>query len=102
MDPNLLTRYYKIKVMNDFMNPKYQNPQMKQSEIATNLKTSSSTIQRYRDDINVLSTYRINQNIGKKRTKKPKIDDIGDLKRPQMTSNDLETNSKELVKSKKK
>ena len=26
MDPNLITRQYKIKLMNDFMNIKYQNP----------------------------------------------------------------------------
>ena len=101
MDPNLLTRYYKIKLMNDFMNLKYQNPKMKQSEIAHNLKMSSSTVQRYRDDINMLSPYRNNPNNVKKRTKKPKIDDNSDLKRPQTTSNDLETNSKEPVKNKK-
>ena len=101
MDPNLLTRHYKLKLMNDFMYIKYQNPKMKQSDIANNLNMSSSTIQRYRNDINMLSPYRINPNNTKKRTKKAKIDDIGDLKRPQMTSNDLETNSKESVKSKK-
>ena len=37
MDPNLLTRHYKLKLMNDFMYIKYQNPKMKQSEIANNL-----------------------------------------------------------------
>ena len=54
---------------------------------------SSSTIQRYRNDINMISPYRINPNNVKKRSKKVKIDDIGDLKRPQMTSNDLKTTS---------
>ena len=49
----------------------------------------------------MLSPYRINPNDVKKRSKKAKIDDIGDLKRPQLTSNDLETNSKESVKNKK-
>ena len=91
MDPNLLTRHYKLKLMNDFMNVKYQNPRMKQSEIANLLNTSSSTLQRYRKDINMLSPYRINPNNFKKRPKKAKIDDNGDLKRPQMTSNDLKT-----------
>ena len=86
MDPNLLTRHYKLKLMNDFMNIKYQNPKMKQSEIANNLNMSPSTLQRYRNDINMLSPYRINPNNIKKRTKKAKIDNIGDLKRPQMTS----------------
>ena len=50
----------------------------------------------------MLSKYRINPSNVKKRSKKPKIDDNSDLKRPQMTSNDLETNSKEAVKNKKK
>ena len=26
MDPNMLTKYYKLKIMNDFMYMKYQNP----------------------------------------------------------------------------
>ena len=93
MDPNLLTRHYKLKIMNDFMYMKYQNPKLKQSELANNLNMSSSTIQRYRNDINMLSPYRISPNNVKKRTKKAKIDDIGDLKRPQMTSNDSKTTS---------
>ena len=101
MDPNLLTRHYKLKIMNDFMYMKYQNPKLKQSELANNLNMSSSTIQRYRNDINMQSPYRINPNNTKKRTKKPKIDDIGDLKRPQMTSNDVKTTSNETVKNKK-
>ena len=93
MDPNMLTKYYKLKLMNDFMNIKYQNPKMTQSEISSQLNMSPSTIQRYRNDINMLSPYRINPNNVKKRSKKVKIDDIGDLKRPQMTSNDLKTTS---------
>ena len=101
MDPNLLTRHYKLKIMNDFMYMKYQNPKLKQSELANNLNMSSSTIQRYRNDINMLSPYRINPNNTKKRTKKPKIDDISDLKRPQMTSNDVKTTLNETVKNKK-
>ena len=30
MDPNMLTKYYKLKLMNDFLNIKYQNPKMTQ------------------------------------------------------------------------
>ena len=74
---------------------------MKQCEIANQLGMSSSTVQRYRNDINMLSPYRINPNNVKKRTKKAKIDDIGDLKGPQMTSNDLKTTSNKPVKNKK-
>ena len=72
MDPNLLTRHYKLKHMNDFMNIKYQNPKMKQSEIANNLNMCSSTLQRYRNDINMLSPYRINPNNNKNAQKRLK------------------------------
>ena len=98
MDPNLLTTHYKLKLMNDFMDIKYQSPKMKQSEIANHLKTSSSTLQRYRNDINMLSPYRINPNNVKKQPQKVKIDDIGDLKRPQMTSNEPVKNKKNKLK----
>ena len=93
MNPNMLTKYYKLKLMNDFMNIKYQNPKMTQSEISSQLNMSPSTIQRYRNDINMLSPYRIKSNNVKKQQKKTKIDKNGDLKRPQMTSNDLNTTS---------
>ena len=98
MDPNLLTRHYKLKLMNDFMNIRYQNPKMKQSEIANQLNMSTSTIQRHRNDINMLSPYRINPNNVKKRPKKAEIDDNGDLKRPQMTSNESVKNKKNKLK----
>ena len=49
----------------------------------------------------MLSPYRISPNNVKKRSKKAKIDNIGDLKRPQMTSNDVKTTSNESVKNKK-
>ena len=101
MNPNMLTKYYKLKLMNDFMNIKDQNPKMTQSEISSQLNMSLSTIQRYRNDINMISPYRINPNNVKKRSKKVKIDDIGDLKRPNLTSNDLKTTSNDK-KSKSK
>ena len=93
MDPNMLTKYYKLKLMNDFMNIKYQNPKMTQSQISSQLNISPSTIQRYRNDINMNSPYRNNPKNVKKQQKKTKIDNIGDLKRPQLTSNDLKTTS---------
>ena len=55
MDPNLITKHYKLKLMNDFMNIKYQNPTLKQSEIASQLDMSPSTMQRHRNDTNMLS-----------------------------------------------
>ena len=95
MDPDVLTKYYKLKLMNDFLHIKYQNPKMTRSEISSQLNMSPSTIKRYRNDINMLSPYRISPNNVKKQQKKTKIDNNnnGDLKRPQMTSNDLKTTS---------
>ena len=101
MDPNMLTKYYKLKLMNDFLHIKYQNPKMTQSEISPQLNTSRSTIQRYRNDIDMLSPYRINSKNVKKQQKKTKIDNNGDLKRPQLTSNDLKiTSNDKKTKSK--
>ena len=78
--------------MADFMRVKYENPKTKQSEIANQLGMSSSTSQRYRNDINMLSPYRINPNNSNKRTKKVKNTDFdnnshheADVKRPQRT-----------------
>ena len=94
--------------MADFMKVKYEKPKMKQSEIANQLGLFSSTIQRYRNDINMLSTYRINPNNTKKRTEKAKNTDFDNnphhesgVKRLQMTLNDLKTTSNEPVKNKK-
>ena len=69
MDPNLLTRHYKLKLMNDFMHIKYQNPKTKQSEIADPLNMSSPLLQRFKNDINMLSPSRINPNNVKKKSK---------------------------------
>ena len=102
MNPNMLTKYYKLKIMNDFMKIKYQNPKMTQLEISSQLNMSPSTIQRYRNDINMISPYRINPNNVKKQQKKTKIDNNGDLKRPQMTSNDLKTTSNDKKNAIKK
>ena len=101
LDANLISRQYKLNLMADFMRVKYENPRLKQSEIANQLGMSSSTVQRYRNDINMLSPYRISPNNVKKRTKKAKIDDNADLKRLQMTANDLKTTSDQPVKNKK-
>ena len=93
LDANLISRQYKLNLMADFMRVKYENPRMKQCEIANQLGMSSSSVKRYRNDINMLSPYRFSPNNVKKRPKNAKIDDIGDFKRPQMTSNDVKTTS---------
>ena len=48
--------------MDDFMRVKYENPKMKQSEVANQLGYSTSISQKYRNDTNMLSPYRINPN----------------------------------------
>ena len=56
--------------MTDFMRNKYENPKMKQSEIANQFGYSPSTLQRYREYINMLSPYRIQPNNTNRRSKK--------------------------------
>ena len=104
IDSNLLSRQNKLNLMAKYMQYEFQNPKLKQSEIADQLGYPSSTLRRYRNDIKMLSPYRIQPNNTNKRMKnlsKTKFDNNShcehDLKRPQMTSNDLakpETNTK--------
>ena len=83
--------------MADFMRLKYDNPRMKQTQIANEIGLSTSTLQRYRNDINMISPHRINpNNTKKKRSKMAKNTDFDnnphhetDVKRPQMTSKDI-------------
>ena len=96
LDANLISRQYTLNLLADFMRVKYENPKMKQSEIVNQLGMSSSTLQRYRNDIFMLSPYRINPNNTNKRSKKFKNTNFDedshhkvDVKRPQMTSNNL-------------
>ena len=72
LDANLISRQNKLNLMADFMRVKYENPKMKHSETAKSLSLSSSTLQRYRNDISMLSPYRINPNNTNKQTKKVK------------------------------
>ena len=96
LDANLLSRQFKLNLVADFVRVKYENPKMKQSEIANHLGMSSSTLQRCRNDLNMLSPLRISANNTKKRSNKALNTNFNndshsehDVKRPQMTSNDL-------------
>ena len=78
------------------MHAKFQHPKLKQSEIADQLGYTGSTLKRYRNDVNMLSFYEIQSNIANKRAKKVSNEILDnnshredDLKRPQVTSNDL-------------
>ena len=102
LDANLISRQYKLNLIADFMRLKDQKPKMKQSDIANQLSLSSSTIQRYRNDINMLSPDRIHSSNIIKRIKEAKNTNCDndsqpnhDNKRPEMTSNDLKTTQSE-------
>ena len=78
------------------MQIKKENTKMKQSETANHLGYSSNTLQRYKIEIILVSFNRIQSNNTKKRTKTAKRTNIHnnstrypDLRRPQMTSNEL-------------
>ena len=111
LDSNLISRQYKLNLMADFMRVKYEDPKMKQSEIANQVGYSTSTLQRYRNDINMLSPYGIQTNNTNKQRKKTSNTNSNndlhrdlDLERSQMTSNDLkrpQATSSENVKSPK-
>ena len=46
LDANLISRQYKLNLMADFMRLKYENPKMKQSQIADQFNLTSSTVKR--------------------------------------------------------
>ena len=99
LDPNLISRQYKLDLMSKFMCIKFENPKMKQSEIANQLGYSTSTLQRYTNDINMLSPYRNHPYYTNKQRKKTSNTNSNndlhrdpDVKRPQVT----QTTSKDL------
>ena len=71
---DLILKKYKLDKMTKLMEIKSNNPKLKQSEIAKLFELSSSTIQQYRREINMLSTYRIrpSSKANKKKTKNTK------------------------------
>ena len=54
LDSNLISGQYKLNLMAKLIQIKLENPKLKQSEIVDHLSYSSSTLQRYRNDINKL------------------------------------------------
>ena len=62
------------------------NPKLRQDQIAKKLGCSNCTLQRYRNDINMPSPYRIQPNSNKKKQKISTREH--DIERHQMTSND--------------
>ena len=87
-DSKLILRQYKIDLMARFMIIKSINPKLGQSEIAKELGYSSDNLQRYKNDRNMLSPYKIPPDNTNKRRQKISIREH-DLEGTQMTSNDL-------------
>ena len=110
IDSNLISRQNKLNFMAKYMQIKFENTKMKQSEIAKDLGCSSSTLQRYKNEINIVSPPRIQPNTTNKRSKKVSDTTLDnnshrekDLKRSQMTSKRSQTNQlKNLKKNKLK
>ena len=63
------------------------NTKLEQSETAKELSCSSSTLKRYRNDINMISPYRNPSNINKRKQKISNIEP--EPRRNQLSSNDL-------------
>ena len=58
IDLNSINRLYKINMMLNFMDIKFNNPRLTPSQICKQLGTSDSTIKRYRDNIQMDSPYK--------------------------------------------
>ena len=90
LDSNLITRQCKLDLMTSYLENKSMNPRLRQDKLAKELVCSSSTLQRCRQDLNVLSLYRIPPNSHRRKQKTSNHENdlatSNDLKRPQLTS----------------
>ena len=109
LEKNLILRQYELFLMDKFMEIKLMNIKSTQKEIAKELGYPFSSLQRYRQDIIMLSAYRIPPSSHKRKKKiSNRKHDLGkphfiskDLERPQITSKESSPIF-ELVKPKKK
>ena len=69
LDSNLILRQYKLNLMATCTEIKSANPKLKREQRTKELGCSSSKLLRYRQDINLLSPYRISINSHKRREK---------------------------------
>ena len=84
LDSNLLLGQYKLDLMVRFVEIKSTNLKLKQDQITKVLFMSNPNLQRYTQDINWLSPYKIPPNSHKRNQKISYREH--DLERPQMTS----------------
>ena len=103
-------RQYELDLMARFMETKSVNPKIKQNQIAEELTYPNSTLQRYRNDINMFSPYGIPPNNTNKRRQKSSdtiVDDNlnreHDLnERPQLTPKESSPDMVKPMKNKSK
>ena len=72
-----------------FMEIKSLNPKIRQDQIAKELGCSSSTLRRYKNDINMLTPFRIPPNFTNKRKQKFSNANLDDDSQCQKTPTDL-------------
>ena len=84
LDSNLSLRQFKLHVMVRFMETKDMSMRLTQKEITKELGYPTSSLQRYRRDINMLSPYKIPPNSHKTRLKISNREHA--LERPRLTS----------------
>ena len=95
LDSNLIIRLCKLDFTAKCMVIKSLNPKIGQNKIAKDFSSSTSTLQRYRHYINILSPYRIPSTSHKRRQKvsNTNLDTDShrepDVRRLQMTAKDL-------------
>ena len=84
---SLLLRHYKLDLMTRFMEIKTVSLKLRQDQIAKESGCSRCTLHRYKNDINMLSLYRVLSNSHKRKQKTSNREHK--LERSQMTSNDF-------------
>ena len=95
LDFKLIFRQHEPSSSARFIEIKSLNAKLRQEQMAKEVICSSSNLRRYRDDVYMLSQYRIPSNSHKRKQKIPitNFDDDSHrehhLRRPQMTPNDL-------------
>ena len=97
-----MPRQNKLSLMADLRRIENEKPKLKKSQITNQLVYSTSTLQRYRNNVYMLSPYGIQLNTTNQRSKKVSNTNFDktthrdpDSKRPRLTSTDLKPTSKE-------
>ena len=89
-DSSLISPQYKLNWMANFMQIRFENPKLQQSEIANHLGYSSSTLNRYTNDIYIgFHLMEFNQITPKNEQKKLQIQILITFHIANMTSKDL-------------